>query len=243
MITLIGTGHIFDLTAALNTIFDEKQPDVICVELDRQRYQALILKTTQPDAYKQREKNLPIMYKMLARFQDNMADEYGVTAGAEMLTAIQYAQTHGLPVEFIDAEAQCLFLSMWKNMPIREKLRLMLSAFGGFFVSKKTVEKELEQIQDNLDTYLEEIGKKFPSIKKTLLDDRNQLMAGRLIQLNQTYQQVIACVGDGHIPGLSKILTEKNIPMTTIRLHELQAIKKEPADTSSAQFSINYKHP
>jgi pheromone shutdown protein TraB len=34
MITLIGTGHVFDLSSALTEIFDEKLPEVICVELE-----------------------------------------------------------------------------------------------------------------------------------------------------------------------------------------------------------------
>ena len=48
MITLIGTGHVFNLSAALNRVFDEKKPDVICVELDQQRLHALILKKNVP---------------------------------------------------------------------------------------------------------------------------------------------------------------------------------------------------
>ena len=91
MITLIGTGHVFNLSQPLLNIFDEKQPDIICVELDRERYNALILKQTDPEAYKEMEKNVPILYRILARFQQGMAEEYGVTAGAEMLTSIKRA--------------------------------------------------------------------------------------------------------------------------------------------------------
>ena len=58
MITLIGTGHVFNLSQALLNIFDEKQPDVFCIELDKQRYQALLLKQSNPEAYKEQEKNL-----------------------------------------------------------------------------------------------------------------------------------------------------------------------------------------
>jgi pheromone shutdown protein TraB len=37
MITVIGTGHVFDLSAALLNIFEEKEPEIVGVELDPQR--------------------------------------------------------------------------------------------------------------------------------------------------------------------------------------------------------------
>ena len=71
MITLIGTGHVFDLSSALTSVFDDKQPDVICVELDKQRYNAIVMKRSNPKSYEQSRKNLPFVYRLLARFQDN----------------------------------------------------------------------------------------------------------------------------------------------------------------------------
>jgi len=241
MITLIGTGHVFDLSKALLAIFEEKEPDVVCVELDRQRYHALILRTTNPAAYEESKKNLPIVYKMLAQFQESMAQQYGVNAGDEMLTAITYAQSHQLPVEFIDKDAQNLFSTMWKTMPFLEKLKLLFSGLGGLFISKKRVEKELENLQGNFDTYLEEIGKRFPTIKRTLIDERNEYMVSRVATLNDNYHKIIVCIGDGHIPGMTALLSTKQIPYEVIRLQQLQNQKTINADGISAGFSIQYK--
>jgi len=77
----------------------------------------------------------------------------------------------------------------------------MLSGVAGLFVSKKRVEQELKNYQQNFDSYLEEIGKKFPTIKRTLIDERNELMARRLAELHEKHQKIIVCVGDGHVPG------------------------------------------
>jgi pheromone shutdown protein TraB len=241
MITLIGTGHVFDLSAALLGIFEEKQPDCICVELDNQRYQALIMRNTDPARYETSKKNLPLIYKMLATFQEDMAKQYGVNAGDEMLTAITYAQAHQLPAEFIDVDAQQLFARMWETMPYLEKFRLLLSGLIGFFISKKAVEKELRHYQNNFDAYIEEIGKKFPTIKRVLIDERNQHMTNNLISLHEKYKKIIACVGDGHIPGIQQLLQDKNVPCQIIRLADLQNMKSIKSDGVSAHFSINYK--
>ena len=241
MITLIGTGHIFDLSSALLSIFDEKEPEIIGVELDPQRYQAIMIRNTNPTAYHSKRKNLPIIYKILAQFQENMAEEYGVNAGDEMLTAIQYAQSHQLPVAFIDANAQQLFIHMWKTMPFFEKFKLLFSSIAGFLISKKRIEQEMKNYQQNFDSYIQEIGKKFPTIKRTLIDERNQRMVLKLITLHKKHSKIVACVGDGHVPGISALLQEKQIPFETIRLGEIQNRKKPESNGASAHFSINYK--
>jgi len=241
MITLIGTGHVFNLSQALIQIFDEKQPDIICVELDKQRYKSLLMKQIDPEKYKEHSKNQPILYKLLSRFQEGMAKEYGVTAGQEMLTAIDYAQSHQKPIALIDMNAQNLFSKMLKNMSIKEKIRLFISGFGGMFVSKKRVEKELERIQDDFDFYMDEIGKKFPTIKKTLIDERNEYMKDQLKSANDDFEKVIAVVGDGHIPGLSGLLEKNEIDYETIRLSEIRENTNSDNDSSSASFSIEHK--
>jgi len=239
MITIIGTGHVFNLTQGLIETFDERQPDILCIELDRQRFNALMLKQTDPEKYKQAGKNLPPIYKMLARMQEGLAEEYGVQPGQEMLTTIHYAQTHQIPIEFIDMNAQKLFSKMLKKMSIREKIRLLFSGFGGLFVSKKKVESELNDIQDNFDTYINQISKKFPTIKKILIDDRNQYMVNQIKRLNERYQTLIAVVGDGHVPGLGELLKKENIDFDTIRLSQLRKISEMEKDPSSASFSIS----
>jgi pheromone shutdown protein TraB len=240
MITLIGTGHVFDLSAALITIFDEKEPEIVGVELDPQRYQAILLRNTNPTTYHATKKQLPFIYRMLAQFQETMAEQYGVNAGDEMLSAINYAQSHQLPIAFIDTNAQQLFTHMWNTMPFLEKLRLLFSGITGFFISKKRVEEELKNYQQNFESYIEEIGKKFPSIKRALIDERNEHMVTKLVSLNEKYQKIIACVGDGHVPGITKLLSKKQIPFETIRLYELQSYKPPATDGTTAHFSINY---
>jgi len=241
MITLIGTGHVFDLRQGLLKIFDERNPDILCVELDKQRYNALMLKQSDPEKYEESAKNLPIIYKLLGKFQEGMAKEYGVQAGEEMLTTIKYAQTHQLPLAFIDMNAQVLFNKMLKKMSIREKIRLMFSGLGGFFVSKKKVEDELENIEKNFDKYLDQIGEKFPTIKRVLIDERNQYMVQQIKTAGEKFEHVVAVVGDGHIPGLSSLLSKNNVEFDTIRLSALRKTTTKDKDSSSASFSIEHK--
>ena len=240
MIILIGTGHVFDLSQALLQEFDEIQPDCICVELDRQRYQQLLLKKQSGATDKKHQKKLPLLYRLLARFQENLAEKYGVIPGDEMLTAITYAQSHQLPLQLIDMDAQKVFSTLLSSMSIREKLRFVVSSMMGIFISKERVEAELETIQGDFDRYLIEIGKKFPTIKEVLIDRRNQFMADRLQSLNETYDKVVACVGDGHVNGMTELLEDSSIDVKTIRLSDLQNEIKRDRNVSAASFHIDY---
>ena len=239
MITLIGTGHVFNLSDAIIDIFNEISPDVICVELDKKRYNSLLIKSKDPNEYHKSRRNLPFLYKILAKFQDNMAKEYGVNAGDEMLTAIKYAENHNLPLELIDMDAQELFLKMLKKMTISEKFKLLLSGIGGLFINKERVEKELKKIENEFDDYIEKIGEKFPTIKKILIDERNNYMTKKIIRLTEEKNNIIACLGDGHIPGISKLLNQENIEFNIIRLKDLRE-KMMKSDISKASFSIEY---
>jgi len=241
MITLIGTGHVFDLSQSILKTFNERQPEIVCVELDKQRYKAMLLRNSDPEAYQEARKKTPIIYKLLARFQDSMAKEYGVEAGDEMLTAINYAQSHQIPVAFIDMNAQKLFSNMLKSMSFSEKIKLMVTGFTGFFISKKHVEKELNRFENNFDEYIEQVGEKFPTIKKVLIDDRNLFMVNQLEKAGTEFDNVIAVIGDGHVPGISNLLKSKDIEFETIRLSELRQQKSVDSDVSIASFSHEYK--
>lgn len=243
MIILIGTGHVFNLSQQLLEIFDEKQPDIICVELDKQRYNALLAKKADPEAYTKYERKVPFIYKLLSKFQEGMANEYGVVAGQEMLTAISFANSKQLPIAFIDMNAQKLFKKMLKKMSFIEKFKLMISGLGGFFVSKKRVEKELKKIEHDFDSYIERIGERFPTIKHVLVDERNHFMAQQLTQANEEYGKIVAIVGDGHIPGLTKLLQQKEIDFETIRLSQLRKKETTISDSSTATFSMEYREP
>lgn len=240
MITLIGTGHIFQLSQMLLSIFDERQPEVIAVELDRHRYQSLLMKHADPTYEQHARKNQPLLYRYLGRFQQDLADKFGVTAGEEMLTSILYAQSHQIPCSCIDMNAQHVFSQMFRQMSIKEKIRFLFSGLGGFFVSQRRLEEEIEKLEKNVDSYMVEMAKLFPTIKTVLIDQRNEFMVQHLLKLHEEHQRIIAVVGDGHVPGIQMLLQEKHIPCEVIRLVELRMQKQTGIDCSEATFQVTY---
>ncbi|EMR74103.1 putative PrgY-like protein, pheromone shutdown like protein [Thermoplasmatales archaeon SCGC AB-539-N05] len=245
MITVIGTGHVFNLSTAIMSTLTKIRPDMVCVELDQQRYNALIRRNSSISC-NEGVSSTPPVYKLLSKFQENIAKEYGVKSGDEMLTAIDYAHNAQIHIELIDMNAQQLFTHMWSSMSFIEKIRLLFgSLFGGFFITRKRIEKELENFQENYESYIKEISKKFPTIKKTLIDDRNKHMANRLIQLNEDYSNIAVLVGDGHISGMAKLLRFKKIEFKIIRLKELRDNDNinDSSTRETYSFTTEYKPP
>jgi pheromone shutdown protein TraB len=229
MITLIGVGHVFDIKYNVEQLITERNPSVVCVELDKIRYKALVEKTPR--------NNSPLVYQLLARFQEKIADKYGVGVGEEMISAINTAKKIGARLAFIDVQATESFDTFWKSMSVMERLKFTVGALGGLFVRKKTVERELKKFEKNQEKYMEMFGKEFPTVKRQLIDYRDKYMATAIKKISQDYDDIVAVIGDGHILGVKKELEsqvkpdEKQIEIEVIRLSKVRAMKKKPINT------------
>ncbi len=236
MIVLLGVGHVFDISAQVRSLIEAERPDVVCVELDPPRYRALINPPRE-------RADVPLPYRLLSVFQKRLARGYGGEAGAEMLAAVDAARDIGAEVRMIDADAASLFRRLWKEMPPSEKVRLMLSAFSSLFLSRRTVERELGNFQENEDRYLEEMARQFPTMKRVLIDERNVVMAQRIDAAASQAPSVVAVVGDGHVEGIVRLLGRDD--MRVVRLRELmgQPAEREGGGAGNAQATFHFQFP
>ena len=69
-----------------------------------------------------------------------------------------------------------------------------------------------------------------------LIDDRNIFMADKLRLLEDKYGTVLALVGDGHVPGMSEILKDRELKL--IRIDEVR--KWQPKETDGALVSYSF---
>ena len=235
MITLLGVGHVFNIRSNVEKVIYDRMPSVVCVELDKYRYEALLNRKMSRDG--------PVVYKLLSRFQKKMANKYGVDVGEEMLGAIAMAKKIGAKLAFIDVDATFVFDRFWASMSFSEKLKLIIGAFGGVFVRKKQVERELKKFRENSEQYMEMFSQEFPTIKEELIDRRDTHMAKAIRKLNSEYSSLVAVVGDGHIMGISKILHD--LELEIIRLNELRemkfpASKEQASSTREVKFSYTF---
>lgn len=218
VITLIGTGHVFDLRKRLQREVLSRAPDVVCLELDPGRLHALLTKQQGGDA--------PLAYRMLAEFQGRIASDEGIAPGDEMLAAFEAARQAQVPVELIDVDARVAFGKLWSDMGWWEKARFLGSAAVGGVLPKWFVKRELDKLQREPSDLLAQLGKEYPTVRRVLIDERDAHMAARLAALRAGgKERIVAVVGDGHIAGMRQQLEQRGLAQETevVRLRDLRS--------------------
>lgn len=231
MITLLGTGHVFDLRMRVTEEIVRRMPGVVALELDPGRYRALL---APPDA----KRDAPLAYRAIANFQEKLANAYGVRAGDEMRAASDAARDLRVPVALIDLDARVVFERLKKEMPWREKFRLMGATVGGLLTPAKDIEGEVDRLAADYGLAFAEMAKKFPTLKRVLLDERNVHMARAVTDLHRAHASVVAVVGDGHVDGMKALLDREGVPVETVRLKSLRT-PSTAAGTTTASFSVD----
>ncbi len=231
MLTIIGTGHVFNISEPVSFIVRRCWPQAVCVELDDMRYHALTgdkealrkdleARGINPDASKEeRLKNMNAAYRQSARYQEKMSAQNKSTAGADMVAAIGAAKSCDAEIFCIDTDAAVAMDRMWSQMGRGEKFRYRMSGITDNIFGKRKVDKTQKDYSKDQAAYVEEMRKKYPAMVRVLIDERNEHMAARIREICATHERVVAVVGDGHVDGLLKLLPDSD--RRVIRLKEL----------------------
>jgi pheromone shutdown protein TraB len=209
VIVLVGVGHVFDIASQVSKIIEEERPDAVCVELDQARYDALLNPGKRTNAHP--------FYRLLAKIQRRLADQFGGEVGAEMLAATRTAQAIGAEVLLIDTDAAKMFSRLNTELPLREKAKLGFSVITSLFISRRTLEREIDNLQEDTSHYMDEMGQQLPTLKKVLVDDRNILMAKRIDNAASRYPVVLAVIGDGHVEGIDQLLDRDDVKVYRLK--------------------------
>ncbi|HID72201.1 MAG TPA: hypothetical protein EYP29_05615, partial [Thermoplasmata archaeon] len=162
----------------------------------------------------------PFKYKLVEAIQNRLARENQVEAGDEMLAAFESAFYLNRKVALIDMDTREILMRIHQNMSLKENVRFLFSILAGMIKTKKDVTDELFKYESDYSTYMSEFEKKFPVLKRELIDNRNKHMAENILNLAKEYNHVLAVVGEGHIEGIKELLL-KTIPSEALRIKHL----------------------
>lgn len=213
-ITLVGTAHVSqDSVDRVRESIEEKNPDVVAVELDERRYQSL--KNEKPEDLEARDLlkgSKPfefLLYWLLSYIQKRMGEKFDIQPGADMMAAVEEAEANNIPVALVDRDIRVTVQRMWSMMSIREKFKFigaMVLGLMGFGDAE-----EIEDIEDLAEgdvaqAVIEEFRKFSPRGAQALIDERDAYIAANLVSLRQHGKNVVAVVGAGHKAGIEKYL-------------------------------------
>lgn len=216
-----GTSHVSEESIALiDEKLDEHDPEIVALELDMKRLEALLTGDQTSDA--------PIFIRLIKYFQQKVGQKTGVMPGDEMLHAYSRCEQDDRDIALIDQDIR-ITLQRLNKIRRKEKVKaagsLLLSLIlpGSFDVSKIPEDEQIE-------TLLEETRDRFPGIYQVLVEERNQYMAAALKQLQEENPEkdIVAFVGAGHKDALRDILEQ-----TEIDHHEKEQPKDDQDDDPS----------
>lgn len=252
MITIVGTGHIFDLSDRIHRVVQQYGPDLVAVELDRKRQAVLQMERRNREnginppvtiGMLFRPSPIPFRFRILGYIQKKMAAANNVFPGEEMLSAMDAARLIGVKIALIDRDINGTLSSLNRAMSTREKMRFYVALFTGFTGigvrnEKRTIGSMIEEIESDYDSIIQELATQFPGMKKALIDERDQLMAHALFQLQKQYPNILAFVGEAHVEGMSRLLRLNGAEPEVIHLNSFMK-DGMPQSTHSVNIRIH----
>lgn len=223
-LTVIGTSHIATQSIeAIRASFADAQPVAVALELDRARLHSLLENKQTSKLRMSDVKALGVGGFLFAWFgsyvQKKLGNQVGVSPGSDMLAALTLARKHKLPVHLVDQDVRVTLRRLSKAITFREIMRFIGDMFSGLLFKKNDLKKygieklDLSKVpeQDLIDKMTLELKKKYPSLHKVLIEERNEYMASRLARLIHIYldKPVLAVVGAGHEKDLITLIRKK----------------------------------
>jgi pheromone shutdown-related protein TraB len=210
-------------------VIEREKPDIVAVELDKGRYQALkgeeeVKEINVKELLSGGKFYYFLLHWLLAYVQTKIGADTGVKPGAEMMSAIEIAEKTGARVALIDRDIQITLGRFWNKMSFFEKLKLFGSLIGASLgIGTEEIDIETVTDEDVVTQLISELRKLAPSAASVLLDERNAIMAKNLIEISDE-GTVVAIVGAGHREGIQKYL---DAPQTIPPIEEMMTIPKK----------------
>ena len=222
MITIIGTGHVFNLAEPVSFIVKNTWPDAVLIELDKARYETMMndYNGVKPKG----DQKMSAIYANTAKYQQKMSELSGSQLGGEFLAAVNTGKLVNADIIPIDTDAMRVMNEMWDEMSASERLRYRLSGIKDSFGGIKKVENTHKKFAANEEDYVESMRKRYPTLVRKLIDERNVYMADQINELSGKYKNMVVVVGDAHVEGLCKLLKEEHI--RKIRLSDIMDREK-----------------
>jgi len=227
---LLGTAHVSEESVKLvRETIEKEKPDAVAVELCKQRHHSLMNEkkwneTDINEVINSGRTHLFLTQLLLANFQRRIGDKIHVKPGAEMKKAVEIAGEKRIKVELVDRDVKTTLKRAFSLMSLREKIKLAYDFIGGIFEGEEVDKELIEKLKkkDVLSEMMDELSREIPSIKKVLVDERDEYIALKIKELKES--KVVAVVGAGHVEGIRKNLKKKTTN-TKSRLEKLEMME------------------
>jgi pheromone shutdown-related protein TraB len=208
-IHIVGTAHVSrESRDEVRDVIEGVDPDTVCVELDEGRYHSL----RNQDRWKNldivkvlREKKGFMLFAnmVLSSFQKKIGLELESAPGAEMIEAIDLAESKGKQLVLADRDINLTLSRAWGLSSFWDKMKIMSTLLDAVFTNEEVKKEDIQGMMKGEDVMAEMMGvfaEKLPMAKRVLIDERDAFLAHRI--LTAPGKKIVAVVGKGHLRGI-----------------------------------------
>ena len=222
---ILGTSHIArESIEAISKALEQYQPELIAIELDAQRAQALMSESKNNISLREvRAIGIKgFLFAVIGQsIQQKLGKMVGIAPGSEMKTALQLARERKIPITLIDQPLRLTLRNFSQSLTWKEKGRFISDIFLGIFQGKKQLKKiglhqfDLKKVpaDELIEKMMEQLRERYPNVYKTLVTDRNKYMVKQLIKLMRLHpeKKILCIVGAGHKKGMEELLLKVDV--------------------------------
>ncbi len=216
-IIFVGVIHTdIDSVERVRKVVKETRPEVVAVELDRERYNQL----SHPDASDALEQIPQFTGEMtqdfmqhLATLEKTLGEMTGSNVGDEMLAAIEEGKALGAKIALVDRPMQETMKALM-NVPLNELLGLVnMLPDATRDIEEGGAKGIMDMLKEegSIEHIMDQFSSEFPGLTDVLIRQRDHYVAKALhFIMNDVSGKIVAVLGAGHLPGV-KISLEKLI--------------------------------
>ena len=213
-IVFLGTSHIAkESYDQVKVQVQNNKPDIITLELDMKRFQALLHGHKRSHSLKSiRTIGLKgYIFQFIGAWAEKKLGELtGFSPGSEMKHAIKLAKKNKISLALIDQDIEITLKKLSKHLSWKEKFNFVIDILKALITRKREFEFDLQKVPEEkiIKKLLNKVKTRYPNVYKVLISDRNKFMFKALKKLSEQHpnKKILAIIGAGHLDGISKML-------------------------------------
>lgn len=216
-LTIIGTSHIApESLKQVEEIIIKQEPGIIALELDKKRLEGLLSKKREKIRWRD-IKRIGIkgfLFSLIGAWvEKKLGEKVGVSPGSEMIEAFRLAKKMNARVALIDQDIETTLKNFSKALTWKEKWHFLVDIIKALIFRKSEISFDLRTVptQATINTLIKKVKKRYPSIYRVLITDRNKVMSINLAKLVQAFPgiSIVAVVGAGHEQEIMKLFRQE----------------------------------
>ncbi len=214
-LVIIGTSHIAETSLQeVEDIFRRQDPDIVAVELDRNRLHALLhdRKPSYSPALISQIGLKGYLFALIGGLiQQKLGSIVGIKPGSDMLRAVELARDNQKRIALIDRDVRVTLARLSKAIGWKERFNFLIDIFTAPFSKKMRINLREVPEKQFIKKALRILKKRYPGLYKVLVQERNKIMALKLKTIMENYpeQKILVVVGAGHEQDLLGLIKKK----------------------------------